>query len=100
MDTPFRELQADQLASMTASERAEYEAQLEVEETRLSLSSVVYQARSDAHLTQAALAERSGISRSAISSIETGAHIPTVATMQRIAAGVGGKLVISMTPTS
>jgi len=100
MGTPFRELQAEELATLTTSEREHYDAQLELEETRLLLASVVYKARSDAQLTQAALAERSGISRSAISSIENGARIPKLATMRRIAAGVGGKLVISMTPTS
>jgi predicted transcriptional regulator len=67
---------------------AEYEAlQPEREYIRAMLS-----ARNDMGLTQQQLAERCGIRQSNISRIENGTSSPTVATLQKIAAGMGKKL--------
>ena len=46
----------------------------------------------DVGLTQQQLAERCGIRQSNISRIENGTCSPTVATLQKIAAGMGKKL--------
>jgi ribosome-binding protein aMBF1 (putative translation factor) len=47
------------------------------------------------NLSQEALAERTGTTKSAISRLESGQHGPTVATLEKIAAAFGGYLVIS-----
>ena len=66
----------------------EYEAlQPEREYIRAMLS-----ARNDMGLTQQQLAERCGIRQSNLSRIENGSSSPTVATLQKIAAGMGKKL--------
>ena len=46
-------------------------------------------------LTQAELAEKTGIRQSNISRIESGAASPTIDTLARLAEGMGKKLVIS-----
>jgi transcriptional regulator with XRE-family HTH domain len=50
-------------------------------------------ARRDAHLTQAELAARSGTSQAAISAYEHSAKIPTAATLARLLAAAGVRLV-------
>lgn len=45
-------------------------------------------------LSQQALAERTGTTKSAISRLESGQHAPTVATLEKIASAFGGHLVI------
>ncbi len=47
------------------------------------------------NLTQEALAQRTGTTKSAISRLESGQHAPTVATLEKIAAAFGGQLRIS-----
>lgn len=47
------------------------------------------------NLTQEALAQRTGTTKSAISRLESGQHAPTVATLEKIASAFGGRLVIS-----
>lgn len=51
-------------------------------------------ARLAQNMTQAQLAEKSGIRQSNISRIESGACSPTVATLEQLAAGMGKKLKI------
>lgn len=46
-------------------------------------------------LSQEALAQRVGTTKSAISRLESGQHAPTVATLQKIASAFDGRLVIS-----
>jgi transcriptional regulator with XRE-family HTH domain len=46
-------------------------------------------------LSQEALAERTGTTKSAISRLESGRHAPTVSTLQKIASAFGSSLVIS-----
>ncbi len=45
-------------------------------------------------LSQQALAERTGTTKSAISRLESGQHAPTVATLEKIASAFGGYLEI------
>ncbi len=47
------------------------------------------------HLSQEALAQRTGTTKSAISRLESGRHAPTVATLEKIASAFGAQLVIS-----
>ncbi len=100
MSTPFRELEAASLAAMTPDERARFDAALEEEETRLRVAEIVYQARSAAGLTQAALAERIGTKQSVISAIENGSQMPTIPTLRRIARAADRKLNIEMAAAS
>ena len=46
------------------------------------------------NLSQQALAERTGTTKSAISRLESGQHAPTVATLEKIATAFGGHLEI------
>jgi len=68
--------------------RAEYEAlKPEMEVIRALIG-----ARIEQNLTQAQLAERTGIRQSNISRIENGTCSPTIATLQQLANGMGKKL--------
>lgn len=70
--------------------KAEYEAMRpEYEAIR-----AVIAARLESNMTQAELAEKTGIRQSNISRIESGTSSPTVDTLARIAAGLGKKLKI------
>ena len=54
----------------------------------------VITARTESHMTQKQLAEKTGIRQSNISRIENGSSSPTVETLARIAAGMGKRLKI------
>lgn len=54
-------------------------------------------ARAQAGLSQKELAERTGIDQSDISKIERGVANPSVSTLERIAAALGGELSVSIT---
>lgn len=70
--------------------RAEYEAMRpDYEAIR-----AVIAARLESNMTQAELAEKTGIRQSNISRIESGACSPTIDTLARLAAGLGKKLKI------
>lgn len=70
--------------------KAEYEAMRpEYEAIR-----AVIAARLESNMTQAELAEKTGIRQSNISRIESGASSPTIDTLARLAAGLGKKLKI------
>ncbi len=62
------------------------------EEYQLMLS--ILKARNEKNLTQAELAKSSGIRQSNISRIETGQVVPSLATLRKIAKGLGMKLEI------
>ena len=71
--------------------RAEYEATRQ----EFALAWALVEARIAANMTQAELAERSGVRQSNISRIENGACVPTIATLQALANGLGKELSIS-----
>lgn len=52
------------------------------------------EARIKHKLTQRQLAERIGIKQPSLARIERGAHLPSIATLEKIAAGLGKKLEI------
>jgi transcriptional regulator with XRE-family HTH domain len=77
---------------LTKEGRAAYE-----DEARISaFRDYVYRLRSEAGLTQAELAERMGTTQSAIARMEGGGARPTLETLEKLAAAVGGELVIGV----
>lgn len=67
-------------------------------EQQLQAARAIIIARSESHLTQAELAERTGIRQSEISRLENGTRNPSVRLLQRLADGMGMTLRISFTP--
>lgn len=55
-------------------------------------------ARDDAHLSQAQIAERMGVSPQAVSRVERNAGAASVATLSKYAAALGGKLELRIEP--
>lgn len=55
---------------------------------------MVLHARNEEHLTQSELAERTGLRQSNISRIEKGQSMPSIATLAKIAQGLGKRLEI------
>ncbi|MDO4584033.1 MAG: helix-turn-helix transcriptional regulator [Planctomycetia bacterium] len=71
--------------------RAEYEAL----EPVYAVKKQLIQARLEQNLTQAELARRIGISRSALARLESGNFNPTLKNLQRIAHGLGKTLTLT-----
>ena len=63
-------------------------------ELEYRLMMMVLKARNEQHLTQSELAERTGIRQSNISRIEKGQSLPSIATLNKIAHGLGKELEI------
>lgn len=76
--------------------RAEVRQEYEELETEFELLRRMLQARKQAGLTQEEVAERMGTKRSAVARLEStlasGKHSPSVATLQKYAKAVGSKL--------
>ncbi|MCY3925926.1 MAG: helix-turn-helix transcriptional regulator [bacterium] len=67
------------------------------EEARIrEFRELVHRVRTEAGLTQAALAERMGTTQSAIARMEGGGTRPRLETLERLAAAVGGELVVGV----
>lgn len=94
--TPWREVRATALAAMTETEREAYQAAVEEEEMKLRLAQLVYDARQEAGISQAVLAQRAGTHQSVISAIENGAQVPTVPTLMRLARALNRRLRIGI----
>ncbi len=68
-------------------------------ELEYALASQMLKARSKAGLTQDAVAERMGTTKSAISRLEAaGRHAPSLATLKKYAAAVGCELQVKLVP--
>ena len=77
---------------MTAAAQAAYD-----DESRISaFRALVYRVRTEAGLTQAELAERMGTTQSAIARMEGGGTRPTLETLEKLAAAVGGELIVGV----
>ena len=63
-----------------------------------SVATIVRQARSDAGLTQAELADRAGTTQSAIARLESGGANPRLSTLEDVLAATGHELTIAATP--
>ena len=64
------------------------------------LASLLIEARTHSHLTQAELAEKMGTSQSTIARLESGKGKPTLATLKRLAQATGMRLKITLEPAS
>ena len=69
-------------------------------EDEFELANVLIGARVRAGLTQAQLAERMGTSQSAVARLESGRRLPSVATLEKLAAATGSKLRIVLEAAS
>ncbi len=78
-------------------EDPEFRAEYEATRQEFALARALVQARLEANMTQAELATRSGVRQSNISRIESGTCVPTIATLQALASGLGKELTISFT---
>jgi transcriptional regulator with XRE-family HTH domain len=77
---------------LTEEGRAAYE-----DEARISaFRTLVHRLRTGAGLTQAELAHRMGTTQSAIARMEGGGTRPTLETLEKLAAAVGGELVVGV----
>ncbi|MCB2077482.1 MAG: helix-turn-helix transcriptional regulator [Novosphingobium sp.] len=65
-------------------------------EDEFSLASQIINARARAGLTQCELAERMGTSQSSVARLESGRCLPSVATLEKLAAATGSKLRIAL----
>lgn len=74
--------------------KAEYDAL----EPEFSVIQAMIDARKAAGLTQKQLADKTGISQSDISKLETGSANPSLRTLQRLAQGMGMKMKIEFIP--
>lgn len=72
----------------------EYRADLERLRPFEEMARQVIRLRMDHELSQEALAQRVGTTKSAISRLESGQHAPNLGTLQRVAAAFGGHVVI------
>ena len=77
---------------LTEKARAAYE-----DEARISaFRALVHRLRTEAGLTQAELAQRMGTTQSAIARMEGGGARPTLETLEKLAAAVGGELIVGV----
>ena len=83
-----------------ASKRKGFAEAYDALDLEYQLASQMLKARSRAGLTQDAVAERMGTTRSAISRLESAGkkHAPSIATLQRYAQAVGCELQVKLVP--
>jgi transcriptional regulator with XRE-family HTH domain len=77
---------------LSAAGRAAYDAEARISAFR----ELVHRLRTEAGLTQAALAERMGTTQSAIARMEGGGTRPTLETLEKLAVAVGAELVVGV----
>jgi ribosome-binding protein aMBF1 (putative translation factor) len=82
---------------MTEQARLDPELRAELERLRPfeEVARQIIRVRLDQGLSQEALAERVGTTKSAISRLESGQHAPNLATLDKIAAAFGGRLEVA-----
>jgi DNA-binding XRE family transcriptional regulator len=94
---PVRHDHAEFLAK--ASKRPGFSQAYESLELEYALANQMLKARAKAGLTQDAVAERMGTTKSAISRLEAaGRHAPSLATLKKYAAAVGCELQVKLVP--
>lgn len=69
-------------------------------ESEFALASMLIEARTRAHLSQAEVAERMGTSQSTIARLESGAAKPTLSTLERFAEATGTRVRVSLEPAA
>ena len=94
---PIRHNHAEFLAK--AKQRPGFAEAYESLELEYALASQMLKARAKVGLTQDAVAERMGTTKSAISRLEAaGRHAPSLATLKKYAAAVGCELQVKLVP--
>lgn len=94
---PVRHNHADFIAK--AKQREGFTEAYEGLELEYALAGQMLKARSKAGLTQDAVAERMGTTKSAISRLESaGRHAPSLATLKKYASAVGCDLQVKLVP--
>ena len=73
----------------------EFKEEWDSHEMEYQLMMMILKARKDQNMTQMELAERTGLRQSNISRIEKGQALPSIATLSKIAQGLGKRLQIS-----
>ena len=73
----------------------EFKTEWDSLEPEFQIAEMIIRARYEQSLTQQQLAEKAGLGQASLSRIETGKVSPDIATLQKIAAAVGKKLVLS-----
>ncbi|MCC6328810.1 MAG: helix-turn-helix transcriptional regulator [Acidobacteria bacterium] len=82
-----------------AFKRKGFKEAYEASELEYQVAREMLRARSRAKLTQDAVAERMGTTKSAVSRLESaGKHTPSLATLKRYAEAVGCKLKVELVP--
>ena len=100
-DLTHKPVTHDHQAFLTrASKRKGFAEAYDALDLEYQLASQMLKARSRAGLTQDAVAERMGTTRSAISRLESAGkkHAPSIATLQRYAQAVGCELQVKLVP--
>ena len=72
----------------------DFKKELDEKRSLYQLMMMVLRARNEEQLTQSELAERTGLRQSNISRIEKGQSMPSIATLAKIAQGLGKRLEI------
>ena len=91
MGTDFDELFAE-IEAEAAAEGEEAVLDLRAKQAKYRLINLLISSRRDLHLTQEALAQRSGVAQTEISRIERGRKSPTLDTYSRLAAALNIEL--------
>lgn len=76
--------------------RAEYDALA----PEFALARALIEARSNAGLTQAEVAERMGTTQSVVARIESGRNPPNLRTLEKYAHAVGTRIAVTLVPTA
>jgi DNA-binding XRE family transcriptional regulator len=99
-DLPYRPVRHDHAGFLDKARQREGFAEAYDELTlEYALASQMLKARAQAGLTQDAVAERMGTTKSAISRLEAaGRHAPSLATLKKYAAAVGCDLRVTLVP--
>lgn len=99
-DLTFKPVRHDHKAFLAqAQERAGFVEAYDALALEYHLADQMLKARSRAGLTQEAIAERMGTTKSAVSRLESaGKHAPSLATLKRYAQAVGCELQVKLVP--
>ena len=77
---------------------AEYREGYDEARRAFEIGQAVRERRLALGLSQTELAARAGMTQPAISRLEAGRSVPTIPVLERIAAGLGAELVVTLTP--
>lgn len=99
-DVKFKPVRHDHKSFLEkASKREGFDEAYAALQLEYQLASQMLKARSRAGLTQDAVAERMGTTKSAVSRLESaGKHAPSLATLKRYASAVGCELQVRLVP--